>query len=336
MIPPLAPTFDAALRDVRADRPSFREAAAARLADPPSERRDEAIEGLLRLADDAHGGVRAVAFESLGELGTARAKGPALDAFEDEYPPARQAAVLAYGRIDPEGADSVIAPLLDDPRPDVRFSAVWTLSHLGGVNSPSIARALRDEDAEVRLLSVQCLEDLDARSHVDEIAELLSDPEESVRFGAAVALATLGDERGADALRRSLTHPARGFHAAVGLGDLGDEASHEALLRLARHPLRSPILRAAAARGLVKLGDSRGTEVLRKLIRSWRIEARQYAIQLAGELELTDLVPDLVRGYRKGRDRERAVYETALERLASTSSEARALLASVRKADHPE
>lgn len=307
-----------------------------RLADPPDDRTEEAVEGLLVLADDAHGGVRAIALESLGELAASRAKGAALDAFDDEYPPARQAAVLAYGRIDPGGADSVIAPLLDDARPDVRFSAVWTLSHLGSAHASSIVRALDDEDPEVRILSLQCLADLDARVHCDDVARLLVDPEDEVRFAAAVALASLRDDRGADALRTSLTHPARGFHAAVGLGDLEDAKSHDALLRLSRHPLRSPILRAAAARGLVRLGDRRGTEVLRKLVRSWRIEARQYAIQLVGELELTELVPDLARGYRKSSEGERATYEAAFERLSPKSAEARALLASARKADHPE
>ena len=52
MIPPLAPTFDAALRDVRAQQPRFRGAAAVRLAEPPDERRDEAVQGLLTLAKD--------------------------------------------------------------------------------------------------------------------------------------------------------------------------------------------------------------------------------------------------------------------------------------------
>jgi HEAT repeat protein len=335
VIPPLAPTFDAALRDVRARQPRFREAAAARLAEPPTERIEEAVEGLTVLAGDDHGAVRAVALESLGELGATSTRGAVLDAFGDEYPPARQAAVLAYGRLDPDGAESVIAPLLDDARPDVRFSAVWTLSHLGESHAPHLARALSDEDAEVRLLAVQCLADLGTRQYADDVATLLEDAMPDVRFGAAAGLAAMGDRRGADQLRRSLMHPTRGFQAAIGLGDLADDGSHEALLRLARHPLRSPILRAAAARGLVKLGDTRGIELLRKLVRSWRIEARQYAVQLVGELELEDLVPDLVKAFRKSSERERAVYETAFERLSGKSAEARALLASLREAAHP-
>lgn len=335
MIPPLAPTFEAALRDVRARQPKFREAAAVRLADPPEERAQEAIEGLRALTGDPNGDVRALALESLGQLGESSLKGVALDAFEDEYPPARQAAVLAYGRMDPHGADTVIAPLLDDERPDVRFSAVWTLTHLGREHAGVVARALTDDDPEVRLLGAQCLADLEAQSHRDEIAALLDDREDSVRFEAAVALASLHDDRGAEALRRSLAHPSRGFRAAVGLGDLRDHESHEAFLRLARHPFRSPILRAAAARGLVTLGDARGTEILRTLVRSWRIEARQYAVQLVGELELTELAEDLAKGFRKRATSERVVYETALEQLAAKSPEARALLASLRQADHP-
>ena len=306
-----------------------------RLADALTDRVEEAIEGLLVLADDADGAVRAVALESLGELEATSAKGTLLNAIADEYPPARQAAILAYGRIDPDGADTVIAPLLDDPRPDVRFSAVWTLSHLGDSHVPLITRALEDNDAEVRRLSLRCLADLDATSHRDQVAELLDDADEEVRFEAAAALASLRDVRGAEVLRVSLTDPARGFRAAIGLGDLEDRASHRALLRLAKHPLRSPILRAAAARGLVKLGDARGAEVLGKLVRSWRIEARQYAVQLVGELQLTELAADVARGYRKSSGSERAVYATALERLADKSGEARALLASLRKADHP-
>jgi HEAT repeat protein len=333
VIPPLAPTFEAALRDVYAQQTRFREAAAARLSEPPVDRRDEAVGGLLALSSDPNGDVRAAAFESLGMLEAAEGRQAALDAFDDEHPPARQAAVLALGRIDPERGATHVAPLLTDRRPDMRFSAVWTLSLLGAEHAPAIARALNDEDPEVRLLSTRCLADLDAVSHADAVARLLSDSHDEVRFGAAAALATLGDGRGATALRAALRHPDRAFVAAVGLGDLEDQSSHDDLSALARHPLRAPIVRAAAARALVKIGDPRGTMVLRKLVRSWRIEARQYAIELVGELGLVSLVPDLERAFRRSSRSERAVYETTLEQLLPKSSEARALLASIRRND---
>lgn len=335
MIPPLAPTFEAALRDVRAQQPRFRGAAAARLGEPPPERRDEAVQGLLTLAKDEVGAVREAAYESLGTLAAMEGLTTVLDAFDDGHMGARQAAVLAVARIAPhEGADAVAA-LLDDARPEMRFSAIWALSYLGAEHSSRIADGLQDEDDEVRLLAVQCLGELGATGNVIGIAELLQDPSDKVRFAAATALAALGDARGAPALRAALAQPDRAFPAAIGLGDLEDRESLAALTRLAKHRWRSPILRAAAARALVRLGDPAGTEVIRRIVRSWRIEARQYGVQLVGELGLTALVPDLARALRRSRKAERSVYETTLEQLAPKSAEAKALLASLRQADQP-
>ena len=336
MIPPLAPTFDAALRDVRAQQPRFRGAAAARLAEPPNGRRQEAITGLLSLARDDHGAVREAAYESLGTLGAVEALSTLLDAFEDQHMGARQTAVLAVGRVAPEqGADS-IARLLDDPRPEMRFSAIWSLSHLGAAHSDQIAKALADGDEEVRILAMQCLGELGARGNLEAIARSLDDSSDAVRFAAATTLATLGDARGAPILRASLSQPNRALAAALGLGNLGDRDSIAALTRLATHPWRSPILRAAAARALVLLGDPAGTEEIRKLVRSWRIEARQYAVELVGELGLTALVPDLAGALRKSRKAEMPVYETTLEQLAPKSVEAKALLASLRQANQSQ
>ena len=331
MIPPLTPTFDAALRDVRAQQPRFRGAAAARLAEPPPERRDEAVQGLLSLAKDEVGAVREAAYESLGALGAGEGLSTLLEAFEDEHMGARQTAVLAVGRVAPEAGIDAISALLDDPRPEMRFSAIWTLSCLGSEQSDRIATVLDDRDEEVRTLAMQCLGELGAMGSVDAIARSLDDASDSVRFAAATSLATLGDARGAATLRASLSQPDRAFAAAVGLGDLADRDSWAALARLAKHRWRSPILRAAAARALVRLGDPAGAEVIRRIVRSWRIEARQYGVELVGELGLASLLPDLTHALRKSRKVERPVYETTLEQLAPKSEEAKALLASLRQ-----
>jgi len=334
VIPPLTPTFDAAVRDVSAQQPRFRGAAASRLADPPPDRRDEAVEGLLSLCEDQVGAVREAAYESLGVLEAGEALSKLLEAFDDEHTGARQTAVLAVGRVAPQAGVEAIAALLDDPRPEMRFSAIWTLSYLGAEHANRIAKALDDRDAEVRSLAMQCLGELRATACADSIARALGDPSDSVRFAAATSLATLGDARGAATLRASLSQPDRAFAAAVGLGDLADQDSLPALTKLAKHRWRSPILRAAAARALVRLGDPAGTEVIRKIVRSWRIEARQYGVELVGELGLAALLPDLTRALRKSRKVEQPVYETALEQLAPKSAEATALLASLRRTDH--
>jgi HEAT repeat protein len=330
VIPPLAPTFEAALRDVRAQQPRFRGAAAARLGEPPVDRRDEAVQGLLVLAKDEVGAVREAAYESLGALAAVEALATLHDAFNDQHMGARQAAVLASGRVAAEEGIDAIGALLDDPRPEMRFSAIWTLSYLGAGHADRIAKGLGDQDEEVRVLALECLGELGATGYVDSMVALLEDSSDAVRFAAATALAALGNARGAPTLRDALDRPDRAFPAAIGLGDLEDRDSLDALQRLAKHRWRSPILRAGAARGLVLLGDPAGIEVIRKLVRSWRIEARQYAVQLVGELGLTSLVPDLGRALRRSRKAERPVYEATLEQLAPKSAEAKALLASLR------
>jgi Zn-dependent protease len=85
----------------------------------------------------------------------------------------------------------------------------------------------------------------------------------------------------------------------------------------------------------VRLGDPLGARVIRSILRSWRIEARQYAVQLVGELGLISLLPDLARALRRSTDSEHPVYEAALERLAQESAEARTLLDSMRQTNHP-
>ena len=279
--------------------------------------------------------MREAAFESLGALGAREGLSTLLEAFDDDHTGARQTAVLAVGRVAPDAGIDAIAALLEDPRPEMRFSAIWTLSYLGAEQSERVAAALNDRDAEVRTLAIQCLGELDATGKVDAIARCLDDASDSVRFAAATSLASLGDARGASTLRASLSEPDRAFAAAVGLGDLADRDSLAALTRLAKHRWRSPILRAAAARALVRLGDPAGTEVIRRIVRSWRIEARQYGVELVGELGLTSLLPDVTRALRKSRKAERPVYETTLEQLAPKSERAKALLASLRQTNHP-
>ena len=279
--------------------------------------------------------MREAAFESLGALGAREGLSTLLEAFDDDHTGARQTAVLAVGRVAPDAGIDAIAALLEDPRPEMRFSAIWTLSYLGAEQSERVAAALDDRDAEVRTLAIQCLGELGATGKVDAIARCLDDASDSVRFAAATSLASLGDARGASTLRASLSEPDRAFAAAVGLGDLADRDSLAALTRLAKHRRRSPILRAAAARALVRLGDPAGTEVIRRIVRSWRIEARQYGVELVGELGLTSLLPDVTRALRKSRKAERPVYETTLEQLAPKSERAKALLASLRQTNHP-
>ena len=216
----------------------------------------------------------------------------------------------------------------------MRFSAIWTLSRFGNARPERLSLALNDPDDEVRLVALECMRELGAKSQAEAIAALLEDPSDRIRFGAALALAVLGDSRGASTLRAALDGE-RAFDAAIALGDLEDSDSLTDLAGMAHRRFRSPILRAAAARALVRLGDPRGVRVIGNILRSWRIEARQFAVQLVGELGLISLLPDLSKALQRSSNTEQQVYATTLEQLAPKSAEARALLASLQKTNHP-
>lgn len=329
MLPPLAPNFEAALRDVRAGRPEFRMAAAARLANADAEERAPAIAGLAVLAADPIGSVRQTALEGLGELGDRDSLQLVLRAFEDPDLGARQAAVMAAAQIAPEETRDAIVELLTDEAPELRFSAVWTLSRRGLAAARDIEPGLRDADPEVRALTALSLAEIGASELSDAVAQLLDDPSDSVRFSAAKALATLGDTRGAGILRAALQNPAQTFDAAIALGDIEDRDAQRALETLAGRRFASPILRAAAARALVKLGQPEGEQILGAILRSWRIEGRLYAVELIGELGLVSLLDQLGAQLRKARETELPVYRESLRQLSRTSEAARALLASI-------
>lgn len=304
-------------------------AAAARLANADGEERGPAIAGLVVLAADPIGSVRQTALEGLGELGDPNSLQLVLRAFEDHDLGARQAAVMAAAKIAPEEAREAIVELLDDERPELRFAAVWTLSRRGLLAARDIEPCLRDGDPEVRALTALSLAEIGASELSGGVAELLDDPSDSVRFAAAKALALLGDSRGAGILRAALQVPSQTFEAAIALGDLHDPEAQRALETLARRRFASPILRAAAARALVKLGQPEGERILGAILRSRRIEGRLYAVELIGELGLLSLLEPLRAQLRKARETELPVYRETLRQLSASSETARALLASI-------
>ncbi len=304
-------------------------AAAARLANADDEERAPAIAGLAVLAADPIGSVRQTALEGLGELGDRDSLQLVLRAFEDPDLGARQAAVMAAAQIAPEETRDAIVELLTDEAPELRFSAVWTLSRRGLAAARDIEPGLRDADPEVRALTTLSLAEIGASELSDAVAQLLDDPSDSVRFSAAKALATLGDTRGTGILRAALQNPAQTFDAAIALGDIEDRDAQRALETLAGRRFASPILRAAAARALVKLGQPEGEQILGAILRSWRIEGRLYAVELIGELGLVSLLDQLGAQLRKASETELPVYRESLRQLSRTSEAARALLASI-------
>lgn len=328
LFPPLRPNFDAALRDAGSKDARSRAAAANALGAPPEGREDEAKRALRPLIDDAVAAVRSGAIESLGQLRDARAVDDIIARFDDGDPMVRQVAVMAAGALGDARAVSPLRRALRRDEPEVRFQALASLAAVAPAEAAEpLSRLARDPDLEVRAHLAEVLGSLEDPAAEEGLSVLLEDEVQEVRRSAAIALARIGVDTGATILIDTLTDRDRCFEAAWAIGELRVERAREPLARLASATFKPLASRAAAAAALVRLDDPRGAPALGRVLMAFRSDARGYAAQLVGELELVEFVPELVKLARRPRGADPMAIAEALAKLAPKSEEAKVALA---------
>lgn len=334
LLPPLPLKFEAALRDVRAQRPESRMAAAERLGRAEAEDRARAIDGLCALARDAHPGVRATALAAIGLIGGESELDVVFAALADEAREVREFAALAAAQIGGERALERLRAELENEAPEVRFQAVAGVAELAPEQAATwLTPLLGDRDAEVRAQVVCALGSLDAQHLVGHLAGALDDAAAEVRLEAALALARFADPRAEAPLLEALGRRHRVAEVARALSQLGCEHAREPLAALARGLFTAPHLRAELGAALVGLGDARGTLALKQVLRGLRSDARGYALELACEVDAVGVVPELVRLTRRPRGVDPTLAVEALARFQRASPEARAALAALAAGD---
>ena len=330
LIPPLPPSFDAALRDVEARNAKFRFSAARALAMAPEGRESEACQGLIALANDALGPIRAEALASLETLGSG-GLAVAKRRMDDEHLAVRQAALRTAAALDPE-ALRWLPGLMEDARPEMRGQALLVVAELAGseIALPVVRAGLADEDPGVRGAASVAAGELGLGELDDALAELLADRGD-VAFAAACALAEMGDGRGEPVLIAALRDRDADLDAAEALGEVASDEGLEALAETARRPFANLLLRAAAGAALARRGDVRGEPALGRVLDAWRADGRDYAVHAVGELEIDGLVPTLVRLARRLRGADPVVLARALERFSDRREDALGALGLLRE-----
>ncbi|MCG8554777.1 MAG: HEAT repeat domain-containing protein [Proteobacteria bacterium] len=378
LLPPLEPTYSAALRDVNATGVEARVAAAQRLARPDAGDDKRAVEGLLKLAADADPRVRCAAIVSLARLDDTdlvREQGmcTVLARFEDADPHVRELAVIAAAQVAGASSFEALRRALGSPHPEVRFQAAAGIAEVAPSETlAELPPLLRDGDAEVRANAARALGSLaradhqaraaphmrnrlaeapatgaDARGPDEKACRLeqgslaqirqllraaLDDTDRAVRREAALGLGRLQQDEALFELCDALEDPSYGQEAAEVLGTLADARATEPLARVAASMLKPVSLRIASARSLILLGDQRGIDGLKRVLRGWRSAGRSYAAEVAGELEVVELADSLARLATRPRGSDPVVVARALAKLASRSEPA--LRALERLASH--
>ncbi len=269
LLPPLRPTFEAALRDVHATAPRFRVDAATRLGDPPDSMIADALAGLRTLVTDAAPEVRRAALVSIALVGEPTDRALAQRAVGDVHPDVRRTALAAFHAL-----------ALDDALPEVRVA-------LG-----SACEALRAE-------AVSILASSEEPQDAERLAARLRDDDADVRAVAALALSRRKDERVVPALVALLRTP-YALDAAVSLSRVGLHGHEDAVAQVMSGLFTPAHVRVACAAALALEGDARGLAHLDHALTKTFSPARAYALELVG-LHGFSALADTVRALGKRR-----------------------------------
>ena len=265
--PPLLPrNLEASVRDLESAKPAVRAAAAADLvrhARADDGVRARAIPLLSQRLADPHPAVRAAAIVGLGDLEATEAVPALLVAVEDDDPHARQMALNALGEIADARALPRLRRALTDPRPEVRYQAVIAFARVadrvGGLDASEVDDVLfaaaSDEDDAVAHIALRVAEERLDTGHAPD-GRLL-----------ARARALVSEPEGSGGATKTSPHVV--LASAILLAKAGDERGHETVIRVVR-------------------GDKIAGQAPNK-------EDERAAVELAGELGLTQLVPHLER-----------------------------------------
>ena len=305
LLPPLEPHFVAALRDVHADGVAARVAAARRLERPEPQREAEARGGLRTLLTDHAAPVRAAAISSIATIGRAEDHPDVAALLEDADPLVRELAVIAIAQIEHPRREAVLRGALTHRSPEVRFQALQACAALFAEHIADDALALsRDEDPKLREAATRALSALptsDGKAHA-RLLSLLDDPAPQVRWEAALGLAPQQEAAAVHELITSLEQNDRLLDTLDALAHYRLDNVRVAVQDVANSVLKSPLVVAAAARTLLKMGErAPAIASLRRVLRALRTDGRNLALQTIAEWLLTELGPELQRLARRPR-----------------------------------
>ncbi|MCX5650057.1 MAG: HEAT repeat domain-containing protein [Planctomycetota bacterium] len=234
----------------------------------------------------------------------------------DENRGVRFVACMAIGESRDRDLGVLVQPLVQDESASVRAAAMLALSRCGHtVDLTPIAAMLADNEPEVRANAYLVLGELGNRSAVPLIRDSIGRGMKLVNpirarlvdLTAAEALVKLGDDREIEPLRAALFAPPEQAEltlvACDAIGRLRDEVSRpmlERLLSVSGDGRRSPEIRIAAARALMRIGDATpaALSIAREYLGNPDGRIRSQAAALLGQVrtpESFDLLSRLLR-----------------------------------------
>ncbi len=200
----------------------------------------------------------------------------------------------------------LIAAALTDASPKVRAAAAIALADSDAAERVSaLVTAVDDDDDEVRQLAITALGEIGDESAVPRLLRAAEDERASMRYQATIALARIEgateDARVKVLLRASSDDDFNVRYISMRLGEEHFAKEMPERLRLRAVALleddASDVV-VAAALFLGHVGDERAKPIVRRVVRGELLAQREderEAVEIAGALDMRDLIPDLER-----------------------------------------
>ncbi|MEZ4394991.1 MAG: HEAT repeat domain-containing protein [Polyangiales bacterium] len=336
--PPLRRNYAAALRDLRSQKATVREAAAQDLSVVGSSNARESADALAPLVDDLNAKVRVAALHALGALDARHLLDAIERALDDGDSEVRQAAVITLADIGGERARAAIERALGHGQNDVRYQALLGLCKVAPAHGVDAAlELLRSDDLwiaaeaaeQIGLLSELNPElfDDERRARVCEALSETLDEDRPARIGvaAALSLARLGVSKAFPALIRFV----RGERLIEGqdagmltqdacdvLGSAPAEHADAARAALSMHAWKvvPSMTRTLARASLARLGDRKATlDVVAGVDAFWQ-SRRLESVHVARRARVREAAPALIARLRRG-DTDPLAIVDALEAI---------------------
>jgi HEAT repeat protein len=261
---------------------------------------------LLRALADDDDKVRQAAAKALGLGGAAAAVPTMIDWLTDPDPKIKQAAADVLGEIGGPEATSALTRSLGDSDSTVRMHAVTALGLIGRRGNPTVVISLiprlEDDKADVRIATIDALEDLGDRRAVIPLVARFGDTTPEARRSAVRAVGKLGDPSAVPALIRLMHDPNEDVRiAAVGsLGVLGAVDAIDALteqLTTGSDTYRQKVAYALGQIAAVPRAGKGGEDAMRTLVQNLEAQntrsAAREALHVAGKAAVPALVAHL-------------------------------------------
>jgi len=293
------------------------------------ETRQAAVVGLGRIGDrratrpllrvlGRDASLQVVTAGALARLGDADAFDELLALVPHPDAAVRLAVIAALNSIGHPDMAARIAPLLRDPRPHARESAVRIAGYFGYREcADELLARCDDEDPGVKRAALEHLAFLDDPRVVPRLIRALAEePNAAMRCAAAQALARVDDAAVAMPLRAALSDadPWVRYFAARSFAELRDPDAFDDLTRLAFDDPAGHV-RLAAIDALGQLANPSAVPALSALASSDDVERSKAALQALGGIAHPDAWPPLQAALRADQEERRAAAVAAIARL---------------------